>query len=101
MKITGETITDEQIRELRKTARYADGDPDFVIKVCNRALDEHLIDGVAEAQRTIDYLEHTGYTGEETEYRLAKYIVTEHEARVARARARCAEILNARAEGKP
>ncbi len=59
--ITADTITDDQIRELRRTAKaYADGDPDFVIGLCNRAL------GSCEI----------GWR---------------------RARARCAEILNARA----
>jgi hypothetical protein len=37
--LTANTITDEQIRELRDSAHaYGDGDPDFVVRLCNRAL---------------------------------------------------------------
>lgn len=60
-RITADTITDEQIRELRRTS----GDP-RVIDTCDEALwDEHIVS-----------------------------------VEITRARARCAEILNARAAGR-
>jgi hypothetical protein len=38
MKVTAATITDAQIREIRDTAHTGDGDPEFVVRVCERAL---------------------------------------------------------------
>lgn len=68
MKLTADTITDEQIREMRDTAHaYGDGDPDFVVRVCNRALE--AIANLRDA---------------DSQWRRVK------------ARARCAEILKAR-----
>ena len=80
--ITASNITDEQIRELRKEADgyfYSDGDPEFIKRVCDRAL-RTTAPGVyvtKEAQANAD----------------ADYLARRRPA----ARARCAEILNARA----
>lgn len=76
-KLTAETITNEQIRSLRANPG-SDGDPDFVRRVCDRALApvEHL----SEEDRIFAM----GFTGEDP-------VVRRH-----RARARCANILNAR-----
>jgi hypothetical protein len=70
--LTGETITDEQIRKLQRTAKsYADGDPSFVIRTCKRALGRKVAYVNKEAAMTAS-------------------------GRRALARERCAEILNAR-----
>ncbi len=70
--VTAEDITDEQIRELRDSAHdYGDGDPDFVVRICARALGE-------------------GHP---------KWLTpTERRGRTCNARVRCAEIWNARKE---
>lgn len=80
---TAETITDEQIRELRAYVQRdpwsTDGDPEFIVRLCDRAL-RTTAPGVyvtKEAQADAD----------------ADYLTRRRPI----ARARCAEILNARA----
>lgn len=77
--ITTDNITDEQIRELRDTAHdYGDGDPDFVVRICNWALrtTDPRIYVTADAQAKAD----------------SEWL----SRRRPRHRARCAEILNTR-----
>lgn len=80
--LTADTITDEQIRELRAFVQRdpwsTDGDPDFIVRICDRAL-RTTAPGIyvtAEAQAKAD----------------ADYLAQRRPA----ARARCAEILEAR-----
>lgn len=74
MKLTADTITDEQIRELRDSVLVHEAAAADVHRMCQDALGNF----------------HSG--------RLAADAISE---RIDYARARCAELLNARAEGKP
>jgi len=81
--ITADTITDEQIRELRAHVKRdpwsTDGDPDFIVRLCDRAL-RTTAPGVyvtADAQVKAD----------------ADFMARRRPT----SRARCAEILNKRA----
>lgn len=117
MKVTADTISDEQIRELRDSARaYGDGDPEFVVRICIRALTtaETITDDQIEAfvrrkmeeepERRIHWLG----MGDEAmaDPRVGApykaYCRSEiAKAYRAQARARCAEILNARSKEAP
>ena len=75
--VTGDTITDEQIRQLRSSPG-SDGDPEFVVRMCDLALAE--VRHLSEQERVFAL----GFTGEDP-------VIRRH-----RARARCAAIWNVR-----
>lgn len=96
MTVTADTITDEQLRQLRDDPG-SDGDPDFIVALCVRALNYSEPDVVRVARLTVYEMTHiTGYNGNEPAFVLAEEVIASHDARVWRARERCAAIWNAR-----
>lgn len=79
-KLTADTITDEQIRELRAATVYAEAPFDAFARREARDLLNTCDDAIFGPNV---YTTHSDYYGQKRE-----------------ARSRCAEILNARAEGK-
>ena len=81
MKLTADTITDEQIRELLRSVHEQEHDTGTIscretMRACTKALQNLSIGYAPKHERRI----------------------AEHDRQLARAR--CAEIINARAEGK-